>query len=212
MRRTTIRAAAAMAAATVLAAAPAAAQHGGHAHGEHAHGEHAHGEHMTMPTAGLRAELIRDIDQLERKFLGLADAMTGKYDWRPGEGVRSVSEVFMHVAGANFMIPAFAGVQPPEQYRAASPQETMAKLRALEQVTDEATVKETLRHAFMHARHAVAAIPDEQLDDLVKMFGQDATKRNVLTTLVTHMHEHLGQSIAYARTNGVVPPWSAGES
>ncbi|HEY8468483.1 MAG TPA: DinB family protein [Longimicrobiales bacterium] len=201
MRRTTIRVAAGLAA-TVLAAAPAAAQHHGHAHGEHA----------MMPTSGLRAELIRDIEQLERKYLALADAMTGKYHWRPGEGVRSVSEVFMHVAGANFMIPAFAGVQPPEEYRTASQQEALAKLRALEQVTDEAKVKEALRHAFMHARHAVAAIPDEQLDDVVKMFGQDATKRSVLTALVTHMHEHLGQSIAYARTNGVVPPWSAGES
>jgi uncharacterized damage-inducible protein DinB len=202
MRRTTFRAAAGLAAATILAAAPAAAQPGGH----------AHGEHLTMPTAGLRAELIRDIEQLERKYLGLADAMTGKYEWRPGEGIRSVSEVFMHVAGANFMIPTFAGVQPPEEYRTASQQEAMARLRALEQVTDEAKVKEALRHAFMHARHAVAAIPDEQLDDVVKLFGQDATKRNVITLLVAHMHEHLGQSIAYARINGVVPPWSAGES
>jgi len=201
MRRTTIRVAAGLAA-TVLAAAPAAAQHRGHAHGEHA----------MMPTSGLRAELIRDIEQLERKYLALADAMTGKYDWRPGGGVRSVSEVFMHVVGSNFMIPTFAGIQPQDEYRAANPQEAMAKARALEEITDEAKVKEALGHAFMHARHAVAAISDEQLDDVVKVFGQDATKRNVLTLLVAHMHEHLGQAIAYARINGVVPPWSAGES
>jgi len=203
MQRRIARAATGLAAAALLvAAAPAAAQHGGH--GEHG----AHG--AAMPTSGFRAELIRDIEQLEQKYLGLADAMVGKYEWRPGEGVRSVSEVFMHVAGANFLIPIAVGHQPPKQYRGADQRETMSKLMALEQITDPERVKAELRHAFMHAKHTIAGVQDGELDDTVRLFGQDYTKRAALHLLVTHMHEHLGQAIAYARTNGVVPPWSAG--
>mgnify|MGYP001470471656 CR=1 FL=1 len=203
MQRRIARAATGLAAAALLvAAAPAAAQHGGH--GERG----AHG--AAMPTSGFRAELIRDIEQLEQKYLGLADAMVGKYEWRPGEGVRSVSEVFMHVAGANFLIPIAVGHQPPKQYRGADQRETMSKLMALEQITDPERVKAELRHAFMHAKHTIAGVQDGELDDTVRLFGQDYTKRAALHLLVTHMHEHLGQAIAYARTNGVVPPWSAG--
>lgn len=188
-------------AAALFLAAPAAAQQGGHAHHDAA----------AIPTTGLRAELIRDVESLERQYLMLADAMTGKYGWRPGEGVRSVSEVFMHVAGANYMLPTMAGVQPPARLAGGTMQETMGRMREMEKVTDEAQVKAALRESFTHAKHAIASVPDDQLDGMVKMFGQDASRRRVLTLLVTHMHEHLGQSIAYARTNGVTPPWSQGD-
>src|SRR5690606_30994615 len=162
MQRTITRAATGLAAAALLVAAvPAAAQQGGHA---------AHSP--AMPTSGFRAELIRDIDQLEQKFVGLAEAMTGKYGWRPGEGVRSVSEVFMHVAAANFMIPMALGHEPPEAYRGADQRETMGKLGALEQVTDPARVKQELQHAFMHVKHMIVGIPDDELDATVRLFGQ----------------------------------------
>jgi hypothetical protein len=182
-----------------IAATPSAAQQ---------HQQHQM-QHGPMPTAGLRAELIKDVETLESRFLALADAMNGKYDWRPGAGVRSVSEVFMHVAGGNFLLPSMAGVQPPEDMRAADMNAMMGKMQELEKVTDPVKVKETLQHSFMHAKHAIAQVPDDQLDATTKMFGQDATKRQVLNLIVTHLHEHLGQSIAYARVNGVVPPWSA---
>lgn len=166
--------------------------------------------HMAMPSSGFRAELLQDIDVLEEKYLGLADAMSGKYAWRPADGVRSVSEVFMHIAGANYFIPTLAGIAPPEGMEVDDLRAAFARMQELEKVTDEAKVKEALRHGFVHARHAIAMTPDDQLDDGIDMFGQPATKRAALILLVTHMHEHLGQSIAYARTNGVVPPWSAG--
>ena len=164
----------------------------------------------TMPTSGLRAELVREIDGLEKKFLGLADAMNGKYAWRPGQGVRSVSEVFMHVAGANLLLPSMAGIHPPEGTKGGSQEEMAATASELEKITDPVKLKETLKHSMMHARHAIASIPDSELESPIKLFGQDANKRQLLTLLVTHMHEHLGQSIAYARMNGVVPPWSGG--
>lgn len=161
-----------------------------------------------VPTTGLRAELIRDVEQLEQKYLGLAETMRDHYTWRPAEGVRSVSEVLMHIASANLMIPTMAGVQPPEAYRAPSMQEAMAKVQTLEKITDAEQIQEALRTSFAHARHAIASTPDEELDTRTTMFGRDVAKRQVLVLLVNHMHEHLGQSIAYARTNGVTPPWS----
>ena len=185
-----------------LAGSPAAAQgHEGHDTGHDA-------MHAAAPTEGLRAELIRDIEQLETKYMGLAAAMSGHYGWRPAEGVRSVGEVFGHVAGANFMIPTMAGVAPPESMAAGSMQEGMRKMREMEQSGDEARIMEALEHSFMHAKHAIADVSDAQMEEMTRMFGQDVTKRQVLTLLVTHMHEHLGQAIAYARMNGVTPPWS----
>jgi uncharacterized damage-inducible protein DinB len=151
--------------------------------------------HAAAPSEGLRAELIADVEQVESKIMGLAHAMEGHYDYRPMEGVRSAGELFGHVANANFMIPSIAGLD-----------REMADTN-FEQV-DAATMLEGLEHSFMHAKHSIADIPDSDLEDTVNMFGQEATKRQVLTLLVTHMHEHLGQAIAYARANGVTPPWS----
>lgn len=177
----------------LVMAGPAAAQ------GHEGHGAVSEGMHAAPPSEGLRAELIQDIEQVESKYLGLARAMAGKYDWRPGENVRSVGEVFAHVAQANFMIPGMVGVE-------AAMAGDMSDLAR----RSEADITQALEHSFRHARHAIADVPDGELDAMVMMFGRDATKRQVLTLLVTHMHEHLGQSIAYARTNGVTPPWSAG--
>ncbi len=151
--------------------------------------------HAAPAPEGYRAELIQDVSQLEEKYMALARAMTDHFGWRPAEGVRSAGELFGHVANANFMIPSMVGVE-----------REMANVNY--ETEDAATLLEGLEHSFMHVRHSIADTPDSVLGDQVRMFGQDATKRQVLTLLVTHMHEHLGQAIAYARTNGVTPPWS----
>ena len=167
---------------------------------------------VVMPTAGLRAELIADIGQLERKYVRLAEAMKGRYDWRPAAGVRSVGELFGHVAGANMMLPTMAGVRSSSVMPAAPAEmkAMMDQMRAVEKSSDEAAIRDALAKSFTHAKEAVALVPDDQLDQMTKMFGRDATRRAVLSLLVTHMHEHLGQAIAYARQNGVTPPWSEG--
>ncbi len=197
MYRLRIVTGAAMLAAAGLAA-PVAAQHADHA---------AH----AAPESGIRAELIRDIEGLERKYTALAEAMSGKYGWRPAEGVRSVGEVYAHVSGANFLLPMMVGIAPPQSLHATNMQEAMGRMQELEALTDEAEIRESLAHSFMHARHAISQIPDSDLESMVEVFGSQVTKRAALTMMVTHMHEHLGQSIAYARTNDVVPPWSAGD-
>lgn len=182
-----------------LLATTAAAQHGG---------AHA-GHQMAMPTSGYRAELIRDVETLEQRYLGLAGAMNGKLTYRPADGVRTAAAVFMHVAGANVMIPMALGIAPPSELGTTDPQAARARIRELEATTDPAHINTALRVSFAHAKHAIATVPDAEMDAQVKMFGRDMTRRAALHLLVSHMHEHLGQSIAYARASGVTPPWSA---
>ena len=145
-------------------------------------------------------DVLAMLDGIEKKLVDLAGATPeAKMSWRPGEGVRSTSEVFMHVAGANYFLSGMLGAAPPSG----------VDVRNLEKnVTKQGDVIAQLKKSFEHARSAVKAVSDAQLADAIKMFGQDATKRKAMMTLVEHASEHLGQSIAYARMNKIVPPWS----
>ncbi|MEZ5345218.1 MAG: DinB family protein [Pyrinomonadaceae bacterium] len=150
---------------------------------------------------GVRAETMSQLVAAEKKFIALAEATPqDKYGWRPGEGVRSVSEVFMHVAAANYGVLSAAGVKPEGV--------TMEEIRGFEKITDKAKVVEVLKASFEHARKGINGVSDDDLDNSVKLFGSDSTVRGVLIAVAVHCHEHLGQSIAYARTTGIVPPWS----
>lgn len=149
--------------------------------------------------AGVRGDMIAQFDDAATKLVQLAEAMPqDKLTWRPGTGVRSVSEVLLHVAGGNYFILTFAGVTPPAGATDAGEAD----------VTDRAQVVARLKQSCDHFRAALRAASDADLDKPATMFGRPTTNRNVYLTIVTHAHEHLGQMIAYARTNGVVPPWS----
>ena len=151
--------------------------------------------------SGFRAEFLYQLADAEQKLVSLAEAIPPeKYTWRPTEGVRSVSETLLHVARANFTFPTFLGIQPP----AGIDRQGLEK-----STTEKSKVVEVLKQSFEHARQAGLKTPDADLDKPVKMFGRDVTVRAVLFTLALHQHEHLGQCIAYARSNGVVPPWTA---
>lgn len=152
-------------------------------------------------TAGLRGEILYWIQDAESKLVQLAEAIPQeKYTWRPGEGVRSVSEALLHVAAGNYSIPRALGVQPPEGF---APQGFERS------TTDKAEIIRRLKDSFAHVKKAVEGVSDAELDKSVRLFGSESTQRNVLLLLATHAHEHLGQMIAYARMNGVVPPWTA---
>lgn len=154
----------------------------------------------TAPASGFRAEFLKQVDDMEKKYVDLAQAVPQeKYAWRPGEGVRSVSEVFMHLAVANFFIPQFVGAKPP----------TGIDRNMERTVTDKAKVIDSLKQSFAHVRQAALNTPDTDLDKPATFFGRQTTVRDVFFTMATHMHEHLGQSIAYARMNSIVPPWTA---
>ena len=149
---------------------------------------------------GFRGEFLAQQDRVESEILGLAEATPAdKYGWRPAPGVRSVSEVFIHIVGGNYLLGGMAGIKPPPGL-----DKDMEK-----NVTEKAKVIEELKKSFVHLRAGVAATTDADLEKAVKFFGNDSTVRGVLLITANHEHEHLGQSIAYARMNGVVPPWTA---
>jgi uncharacterized damage-inducible protein DinB len=164
----------------------------------------------TATVSGLRADVIWQLTDAEKKLVALAEATPQeKYGWRPGPGVRSVSEVYMHIAGGNYFIPTFLGVKMPENI-SRDMELIGGEMKFGKTVTEKAKVVEALKQSFDHARKAVEATPDSDLDKKVKVFGQEPSERMMLIGLVSHGHEHLGQSIAYARTNGIAPPWSEG--
>jgi hypothetical protein len=127
--------------------------------------------------------------------------MAGKYDWRPGAGVRSVSEVFNLIVTENKMLAGLL-TAPAGQGRGGG----MGP--AAPPITDPAAMQDALRSTYARVSDALVALPAADLGTSVTLFGQPTTKQGAVWMLLMDQHEHLGQSIAYARTNSVVPPWS----
>jgi len=160
---------------------------------------------LALPASAqtLQSEMARDVREVGSKFVSLAEAVPESvYAWRPGEGVRSVSEVFMHIAAANLGLPSgLLGAAPPAGY-------AQDWFQGAEGITDKAEVIRHLRVSFEHLASVLEGLSDQELQEPVNVFGRDTNRVGAALLLETHTHEHLGQSIAYARTNGVVPPWS----
>lgn len=144
----------------------------------------------------VQTALANDVGTLSDKFNGLAKAMAGKYDWRPGPGVRSVSEVFNLIVAENKMLTGLL-TGTPSSGGGRGPQ-----------ITDPAQLQQELTSSYAALKQAIAGLSSSDLNASVKMFGRDMTKQSAALMLIMDQHEHLGQSIAYARTNSVVPPWS----
>jgi uncharacterized damage-inducible protein DinB len=159
-------------------------------------------------TPALTADLIKDITEVEQKLVGLANALSvEQYAWRPAQGVRSVQEVLMHVAADNYFIPAAMGVPAPAETKITASDYSAMQAFENQKFSKDATVA-ALKTSFEHLRKAMSGIPEAKLGETIKVFGQDFTNRQFMILTATHMHEHLGQLIAYARSNNVKPPWS----
>jgi len=154
----------------------------------------------TPGVTGYRSEVMAEVMIQQDKFVRLAQAIPAdKYTWRPAPDVRSFAEVFLHVSAANYNLYKLVGTPPPSGI----------DIKNLEKsTTDKAKVIATLQDSFAHARKAITAMPDADLDKSFDWFGGKNTERGVLLFVVRHAAEHLGQSIAYARVVGVVPPWT----
>jgi len=149
----------------------------------------------------LHKEVLASIADARGKILELAEAMPDKkYSWRPGKGVRSVSEVAMHVTASNYFLANMIGTSIPEG---------MDPMKFESTVTEKAQVLEALKKSFDHVEGAIKALPASSFDETVKTPFGEMSKRAVMLLVVRHADEHLGQSIAYARMNGVPPPWTA---
>jgi uncharacterized damage-inducible protein DinB len=163
--------------------------------------DHDH-DHAAAPAGGaVKAEIIRQLDEAEEKLVALANATPAeKLGWKPGEKVRSTGEVFLHVAGGNYFLASLAGTKVPDGVNMKDMEKNAG---------DKAVVIDTLKKSFDHVRKMIQAASDADLEKKVKIFDHEGTVREVYLLLATHAHEHLGQSIAYARMNGITPPWSA---
>lgn len=154
----------------------------------------------TPGLTGYRSEVMAEVMIQQDKFVRLAQAIpTEKYTWRPAPDVRSFAEIFLHVSAANYNIYKLVGTPPPAGI----------DIKGLEKsTTDKAKVIATLQDSFAHARTAITAMSDADLEKSLDWFGGKNTQRGILLFVTRHGAEHLGQSIAYARFVGVVPPWT----
>jgi len=145
--------------------------------------------------AKFQATFGEDAGTLSKKFTGLAQVMAGKYEWKPGQGVRSVGDVFNLIVKENGLL---AGALTGTPNTGAKPAP----------ITDPEKLQEALKASYVDLQKAITGLSDNDLQTPVKLFGEEITKQGAVMLIIEDQHEHLGQSIAYARSNGVVPPWS----
>jgi uncharacterized damage-inducible protein DinB len=157
------------------------------------------------PARAFQTDFLALLDDVQKKILSLEDAVPAdKFKWRPAPGVRSIAEAYLHIAFGNYgLTKAATGKEPPAD---AGWEMNIPKWDG--KTTDKAEIKKVLEKSFEHVRTAMADVQDADLDKKVKVFGHDMTERAVFMALLGHLNEHLGQEVAYARANGVVPPWS----
>jgi uncharacterized damage-inducible protein DinB len=168
---------------------------------------------LALPVLNTRAAYAQDKFQTEglwegydgewghvsQQLIALAEAIPAdKYSWRPAPGVRSVSEVFMHIAIANFGLLSFTGPKVP-----ADMKPDLEKT-----VTKKADVIDWLKRSLDAVKTARAQLKPGDLERKVKIEGKTVTVDGMYLRIIIHDNEHMGQLIAYARMNGIVPPWS----
>jgi len=153
------------------------------------------------PIVGVKDEILVWIREGEGKLLELARAVPeAKYGWSPDKGVRTFGQVFLHVAAANFGVPGFAGTPPPAGFKFEGYEQSLTK---------KEDILRALKDSFAHMEGAFTSMTPEQMDTPAEFFGLKTTRRGAYVLLLTHVHEHLGQAIAYARSNKITPPWTA---
>ena len=153
-------------------------------------------------------EFLGQMDYVEGRLTQLAEAMPeDTWSWRPGDGVRSVGEVYIHVAFGNYIWVTMSGGKVPEDVGFIPDPAKIVEWDT--QTTDKAEITAIMKRSFDVMRETAKGFSQDDLDNKeIEFFGMKFSLRNFLVTGIAHCHEHLGQSIAYARMNGVTPPWS----
>jgi uncharacterized damage-inducible protein DinB len=143
--------------------------------------------------------ILGQVEFMEGRIISLAEAIPAeKYDWRPMEGVRSTGEQLIHVLSASYFIPSLMGGEKPEHIT----QDLEKTLKGKENILKE------LKSSFASAAKFLQLYDTANYEKMVKTPFGDYTQRVMILILNNHYHENLGQLITYARSNGVVPPWS----
>ena len=162
---------------------------------------------MTMhaqvdPLEGLWQGYDGEWVHVSRQLVALAEAIPEeKYAWRPAPGVRSTSEVFMHIALANFYLLSITGPKLPADMTSADMEKT---------VTAKPEVISWLKRSLDAVKTAHTDLKVADVQRKVKVFGHDGTVDGMYLRIIVHANEHMGQLVAYARMNGITPPWSEG--
>lgn len=155
---------------------------------------------LAQDPASFRQTWRGEFESSARKLVALAEAMPAEsFSWQPMEGVATVASAYMHIATYNYLLPRNIGIQPPDGVDYPNFEEA---------VTEKDHVLEVLKTSLDHVRKAVDGMSDADLAAAANLYGRDTAAWGVLFRLLSHMNEHLGQQIAYARMNQVVPPWS----
>ena len=155
----------------------------------------------TAPSYDLKGQALLDLENVQKKFVDLANTLPAdKLNWRPSPDSRSFAEVFLHVAGERYGILRLMGAEPPTGFDG----------KALEQsTTDRAQIIAELTKSWDFTQKTINGMSNADFAKLLPKLGPKANAGDVVYLLVADAHEHLGQAIAYARENGIVPPWTA---
>ncbi len=134
-------------------------------------------------------DFLGQVEYVQGQIMSLEEAVPqGKYSWRPAEGVRSIGEVYRHLAFGNYALPQLMGIQPPAEVNFS-----MDIKKWDTEVTDKAKIAAGLKASFEHIKSAAGKMTEADLAVKVDFFGTEMTKRSALMSALSHIHEHLGQ-------------------
>lgn len=160
----------------------------------------ASGDH-TARSYDMKAQSLVDLERVQKKFVDLANALPAdKMTWRPSTDSRSFAELFLHVAGERYAILKLMGAAAPEGFDARAFEKT---------TTDKAKMVDELNKSWEFSKKTIDGMTNADFAKSIPKLGPQANAGDVVYILIADAHEHLGQSIAYARVNGIVPPWTA---
>jgi uncharacterized damage-inducible protein DinB len=154
----------------------------------------------TAPSYDLKAQALLDLEGVNKKCVALAEALPAdKITWRPSSDARSFAEVFLHVAGERYGFLGMLGATAPAGFKAGQFDKS---------TTDRAQIVEALNQSWDFTSKEINGMTNADFAKLLPKLGPQANEGDVVYLLVADAHEHLGQLVAYARQNGVVPPWT----
>jgi uncharacterized damage-inducible protein DinB len=154
----------------------------------------------TAPSYDMKAQSILDLQRMQQKFIDLANAIPAdKLTWRPADGARSFAEVLLHVAGERYGILRLMGAEAPKEFDPKTFEKS---------TTDRTQIVAELNKSYEFAKKTIDGMSNAEFAKLLPKLGPQANAGDVVYILVSDSHEHLGQAIAYARENGIVPPWT----
>jgi len=155
----------------------------------------------TAPSYDMKGQSLVDLQGVQKKFVDLANAVpSDKMTWRPSSDSRSFAEVFLHVAGERYQIMELMGATPPAGFDPKTYEKS---------TTDRAAIVAELNKSWEFAQKTINGMSNADFAKLLPKLGPQANAGDVVYILVADAHEHLGQSVAYARENGITPPWTA---